>query len=1304
MSYAQRRLWFLDQAEGGSATYNVPHPLRLSGPVNRDALEAALGDVVARHEALRTIFPQVDGEPRQKVLDLAEAGPLFTLEEVAADEVVEVLRVECSRPFDLTSEPPLRVMLFEIAPDDHVLLLMFHHIATDAWSDGPFNRDLATAYAKRAEGLTPGFEPLPVQYADYTLWQQELLGDSADPDSLAARQLRFWQETLMGAPEELELPFDRPRPQVASHRGDTVNFRVGQDVHDQLAAIGRTEHASTFMVVQAAFAALLSRLGAGEDIPFGTVVAGRNDEALDDLVGFFVNTVVLRTDVSGDPTFTELVRRVREADLRAFAHQDVPFEQVVEAINPARSLSRHPLFQTMLSWQEAGEDNAGLRLAGLRVEPEPLGTGTAKFDLAVGIAEYTRDGAAAGLSGTIEYDAHLFDRATVESLADRLIRCLAEVSADPDATVAALDLTTAEERELVLHTWNDTAVPLADDGLPELFEAQVRRTPDVSAVEAVGEVLTYSELNARANQLARLLIQQGAGPEKHVAVIVPRSVDLIVSMLAVFKSGAAYLPIDPAYPEDRVAYILADACPSLVLTLDSLAPGLVGHDSLVLDRPGTAAALAACAGTDLTDSDRLAPLTHDSPAYIIYTSGSTGRPKGVIVPALVLINLLAWQAGTIPAPLGTRVSQFSAISFDASEQEVLSALLNGKTLAIPSEETRLNPDDLAAWLDATGVNEFFAPDLVVRAVYDAAAEQGLALTALRHVMQGGEPLHLTDQVRDFHKQRPDITLHNHYGPSETHVITGMPLPADMSEWTAVAPIGRPIWNCRTYVLDAALRPVPVGVTGELYLAGAGVARGYLGRQGLTAERFVADPFGPPGSRMYRSGDLVRWNRRGELVFAGRADDQIKIRGIRVELGEINAVLSEHPHVAKAAVAVRDDTPGDKRIVAYVVPVAPHSPAPAELRRHAAQALPAAMVPAAFVTLDDLPLNSNGKLHRQALPAPDYTALTTGRPPRNPREVTLCGLFAEVLGVAQVGIDDSFFDLGGHSLLATRLINRVRASFDTEITIRTLFETPTVAALAESLHDDGGEDALAPLLPLRAGGGKAPLFCVHPAAGISWVYSGLLRHLDTDRPVYGLQDRGLTDPGRAPADVDQMVGEYLALIREIQPHGPYHLLGWSFGGAVAHGLAVRLQESGEEVALLTMMDSYPAADGDTTARYTLDDPGVPAELAKSMGHTPASLDAAVAGLSGLDLAALSRVFVNAAVALTRHTPGVFDGDVVFFPAITDPDHNPALVERWAPHVTGKIEVHEVPCEHGEMTRSAPIARIAEVLAAWLGDGH
>ncbi|MFK0019126.1 amino acid adenylation domain-containing protein [Streptomyces sp. NPDC090798] len=607
----------------------------------------------------------------------------------------------------------------------------------------------------------------------------------------------------------------------------------------------------------------------------------------------------------------------------------------------------------------------------------------------------------------------------------------------------------------MLTEWNDTAVEPPGDNLPEAFERQVARTPDAAAVLAGETGLSYDELNTRANRLAHLMIRRGIGPERYVAVRLPRSADLIVTFLAVLKTGAAYLPIDPAYPAERIRYILTDAQPALVVTNGSGGPLPAALDVLLLDGADTVRELSREAATDPADSDRTAPLLPETSSYVIYTSGSTGRPKGVVMTAVALRNLLVWNASAVAVRPGARVAQFSAISFDASEHEILSALFNGKTVCVPDDETRLDPSALARWLDRHDVDELFAPDLVVGAVCEAAMEQGLALGSLRHVMQAGEALRLTDGVRAFHTRYSHVRLHNHYGPSETHVVTGYTLPDRVPDWpaTATAPIGPPIWNTRAYVLDRHLNPVPPGVSGELYLAGTCLARGYLNRPDLTAERFVADPFGPAGARMYRSGDLVRWLPDGALDFLGRADDQVKLRGFRIELGEVESVLTRHPQVGAAAVIVREDRPGDRRLVAYAAPLAGGSLPPAtELRRHLSAALPDYMVPAAFVSLGVLPLTINGKLDRRALPAPTYDGVLSAAAPRNARETTLCKAFADILGLPDVGIDDSFFELGGHSLLATRLVNKVRSLLGTELTIQTLFESPTVAGLAERLQD------------------------------------------------------------------------------------------------------------------------------------------------------------------------------------------------------------------------------------------------------------
>ncbi|MFE7097135.1 amino acid adenylation domain-containing protein, partial [Streptomyces erythrochromogenes] len=1059
LSAAQYRMWFHSRLEGRSAAYQLPVAVRLRGPLDRAALEAALGDLVDRHESLRTVFPQYDGEPCQVVLPAAQARPELPVEH--ADDLDAALRAAALAPFDLTTDVPLRARLFHAGPDEHVLLLVLNHIGTDGWSMGPLTRELDEAYTARRAGRAPQWTPLPVQYADYTLWQRELLGPVQVPTPLAERQLHFWRETLAGAPEELELPLDFPRPAVAGTRGGAVPLEIAPELHDAIVRLARATRTSVHMVLQATVAALLTRIGAGTDIPLGGTVAGRTDAALDGLIGFFVNTLVLRTDTSGNPSFRTLLGRVREADLAAYAHQDVPFDQVVEAVNPARSLSRHPLFQVMLTLENAG--GYEFTLPGMTASAEELPTAATAFDLLFGFTEhYAQDGSAAGVTGRLEFAADLFEPATAELLAARFAVLLRRAVSAPELPLDDIDLFFDGERELLRAATGTEPTELPDASLAAQIEAQVRRTPGAIAVSAPDGELTYAELNEEANRLARHLLARSIGPGSCAAVVLPRGTRLITTFLAILKAGAAYLPIDPQYPRERIEFILDDARPAVCVTDHEGAAALPGP-VLDLDAGQTAAALAAAPAHDPDDSDRPAPLTAETPSYVVYTSGSTGRPKGVVLPARVLVNLLAWNASLFPYEPGSRVSQFSAVSFDASEHEILTALLNGKTLCVPDEDTRLNPARLAVWLDQERITEFFAPDLVIAAVYEAATEQGLELAALRHVAQAGEALQLTPQVRDFHAARPELLLHNHYGPSETHVVTSATLPRDPADWPTAAPLGDGIWNTRLYVLDEHLRPVPAGVPGELYLAGDGLAHGYLNRADMTAQRFVADPFGAPGERMYRSGDLVRRRADGGLAFLGRADDQVKIRGVRVELGELNAVLNTYPGVGQAATVLREDRPGDKRLVSYVV-AAPDAvlPPSEELRRHVASVVPQAVVPAAFVELDVLPLTSNGKLDRRALPAPVYGG-TAGRGPRTPAEHILCALFAEILGAGTVGAEDSFFDLGGHSLLVTRLVNRIRVTLGRELAVRTVFEAPTPAGLAIRLNEAGqARPALVPV--------------------------------------------------------------------------------------------------------------------------------------------------------------------------------------------------------------------------------------------------
>ncbi|MGW4966247.1 amino acid adenylation domain-containing protein [Nonomuraea sp. NPDC004186] len=1042
LSHAQRRLWFLAELEADGAAYNLPMALRLSGELDRAALEAALNDVLDRHESLRTAFPEVAGEPVQHILTGVAARCAVMLTPTTEDELPEQLAQASRVRIDLKTGLPLKVRLFELGAAEHVLLLVLHHIAFDGGSMRALVRDVATAYLARAAGRPPAWSPLPMQYADYTLWQHELLGDEDDPESLLAKQLDFWRDTLADLPEELALPADRPRPAAASGRGGLVELTLTAGEHLALDRLAKRNRVTLFMVLQAGLAALYTRLGAGTDIPLGTPVVGRADQELDDLVGFFVNTLVLRTDTAGDPTFEELLARVRATDLAAFAHQDVPFERLVEVLNPARSLSRHPLFQTMLAFDN--HDDGEPAVPGLSIRPERAETGTAKFDVLVNVRERrTAEGVPDGIDLVMHHSLDLFGEESADRLLARYARLLAAAASEPGLAIGDLELISDDERASV-QAWNDTGRAVPARVLPALLEEQARRTPQAPAVTDGHTTLTYAELNARANRLARRLIDRGAGPERVVGLALPPSPELVVASWAVLKSGAAYLPIDVGHPADRISFMVSDARPVLVLTdradrLPAGVPAVVLEERLAAGRPAT----------DVTDRDRPTALLPAHPAYVIYTSGSTGRPKAVVMPGGALVNLLAWQAEQLPGGAGTRTAQSAAIGFDVSAQEILSTLTSGGCLVVAGADLRKDPEAFARWLEEHRAGRLFAPNLVVEAVAEAALAQGRELAALTDVVQAGEALVLSDAIRDFHAGR---RLHNHYGPTETHVVTACTLPPARERRSHAAPIGRPVWNTRCHVLDAGLRPVPPGVPGELFVAGAQLARGYLNRPGLTAGRFLPDPFGAPGERMYRTGDLVRWNPDGVLEFLGRTDHQVKVRGLRVELGEIEAALRADPSVGQAVVRLRQDPPGPPRLVAYVVAAPGQDVVDASLRARLGTALPDHMVPAAFVMLDALPLTANGKLDRRALPAPRQEE--TSRKARTPSEEILCGLFGDVLGLAQVGPDDDFFRLGGHSLLATKLISRISSVMRVDLPVRALFETPTAAALAERVEGAG----------------------------------------------------------------------------------------------------------------------------------------------------------------------------------------------------------------------------------------------------------
>ncbi|SES14724.1 non-ribosomal peptide synthase domain TIGR01720/amino acid adenylation domain-containing protein [Lentzea xinjiangensis] len=996
LSFAQQRLWFLDQFEPESTDYLSPSILRLRGHLDVDALTAALTALVARHESLRTTFDSVDGRGVQVVHPphRVEVPVLDVLG--GEDGLAAVLARESTRPFDLARGPLLRPLLLRVAEDDHVLLLLAHHIITDGWSNGVLTTELNLLY--RGDPLPD----LPIQYADYAAWQrQRLTGHLAD------EQLSFWRERLAGV-APLELPTDRPRPAVRTNHGAVHMFTLPAEVGDGLRALARRQDGTLFMALVAACQVLFARWSRQDDVAVGTVASGRDRAELENLVGFFVNTLVLRSTVDGSATFREFLGEVRGTVLDAFAHQDVPFERVVDELRPDRDTSRTPLFQTMVILQNTPD--AAPDLPGLHVEDLPLPVVAANFDLTW---EFQQDEDA--LHAAVNYNTDLFDASTVERMAGHLRVLLTAVVADPDRSLADLPLMDQEEQRDVLHAWNDTAHPVPDATITHLVEAQVARTPDATAVVDGGAVWTYAELNARANRLAHSLIARGVGPGRYVAISLPRSADLLVAVLAVLKAGAAYVPIEPDQPADRVAFVLDDARPVLVLDDPDLVRTTGGRD----DNPA--------------DHDRTALLTTSDPAYVIYTSGSTGRPKGVVVEHRSVVNYLAWATEVYQGLRGAAVLH-SPVSFDLTVTTLFGPLLAGGRIVVSDLDEDAAPVEQTAFLKATPSH---------LSLLGAVPAQ---LSPTGDLVVGGEQL-LGAVVDEWRRANPSAVVINEYGPTETtvgcmehRVEPGAPLAP------GPVPIGHPAWNHRLYVVDDLLRPVPAGVPGELCIAGGGLARGYLNRPGLTAALFVACPFGEPGERMYRSGDLVRRRADGVVEYLGRIDDQVKIRGHRVEPGEVESALLRHPRVAEAAVVAADNAQGHARLVAYFV--ADSEVGTAELRAFLAERLPAYMVPSAFVALSVLPVTPNGKLDRAALPAPEPTAGDEGEhvPPRTPVENALAEIWAAVLGTDRVGVRDNFFELGGDSILVIQVVSRARKA-GLALTTKSLFRNQTIEALA-----------------------------------------------------------------------------------------------------------------------------------------------------------------------------------------------------------------------------------------------------------------
>nr|WP_308207127.1 non-ribosomal peptide synthetase [Mycobacterium szulgai] len=1053
LSFAQNRLWFLEQLQGPSPIYNMAAALRMRGRLDEVALVAALADVLNRHESLRTLYAAVDGVPRQVVLPADRAQPGWQVVDAGGwpeDRLSEALSAAARDTFDLATEIPLRATLFRLAEVEHVLVVVVHHIAADGWSISPLMRDLGAAYVNRAAGRAAGWAPLPVQYVDYTLWQRAQLGDVDDRNSRIAVQLAYWQQALAGLPERLALPTDRPYPLVADYRGASVPVDWPAELHQRVRAVARKHNATSFMVIQSALALLLGKLGDSSDVAIGYSIAGRRDPALDELVGFFVNTLVLRVDLTEAPSVGELLAQVRARSLAAYEHQDVPFDVLVERLNPGRSLTHHPLIQVMLAWQnfthQDTDPTATTILGDLQVTPMAVETRTARLDLMISLGErWTEAGEPAGINGFVEFRTDVFDTAGIEVLIERFGRVLTAMVADPGRSLASVDVLGSDDHTQVAEWGNRAALtapaPAPSASIPALFGAQVARTPEAIALTHEGRSLTYRELDEAANRLAHLLIGHGAGPGGYVALLLPRSVEAIVAIVAVLKTGAAYLPIDLSLPVARIEFMLRDAAPSAAITTGELAGRLPEYGFVVID--------VSAGENPMIGSQPSTPLpapAADNLAYLIYTSGTTGAPKGVAVTHHNVTQLLSSQARLPSAGVW---SQWHSYAFDVSVWEIWGALLHGGRLVVVSESVAGSPADLHALLVAEKVS-------VLSQTPSAAAmlaPQGLESAAL---VVAGEvcPGELVD------RWAPGRVMINAYGPTEATVYAAVsaPLVAGQPACPQV-PIGSPVPGTALFVLDRWLRPVPAGVVGELYVAGHGVGVGYWRRSGLTAARFVACPFGGVGSRMYRTGDLVCWGADGQLRYLRRSDEQVKVRGYRIELGEVRAALVALDGVEQAVAIAREDGAGDTRLVGYMTGTAD----PAKVRTQLGERLPAYMVPAIVMAIDAMPLTVSGKLDQRALPAPDYTNTDRYRAPAGPTEEILAGIYTRILGVERVGVDESFFDLGGDSLSAMRLIAAVNAGLGTHLSVRMVFEAPTVAQLAPRIGQ-----CSAGLAPLVAG--------------------------------------------------------------------------------------------------------------------------------------------------------------------------------------------------------------------------------------------
>ncbi len=1295
-SFGQERLWFLDRLAPGNAAYNIAVAVDLAGPLDAATLEKAINEIVRRHETLRATFEAPEGDLLQVIApQLTVPLRVVDVEATADDERDVEIRREASRPFDLARGPLVRTTLLRTDACSHILVLVIHHIISDAWSINVLLEELATVYGAFAAGRPSPLKPLAIQYGDFALHQRREL------DDVGESQMAYWREHLSGPPPVVELPADRPRPSVQSFQGAVESMTLDEKLTASLAKLGRTEQASSYMVLLVAFKVLLGRYASLTDVSVGTGIANRDRAEVQRLIGFFVNTLLLRTDLSGEPSFREALGRVREVVLNAHANGDLPFERLVAELQPKRDLGRQPIFG--ISFVYLSRPLPSFKLGDVCASSREIPTGTTKFDLTFFVFDEP-----AGARVIAEYSTDLFEPTTIRRLLASYRTLLQSIVEDPDAPVGRLDLLAPAQRDELLTQLTDTeTVYPREASLQTLFEAQVERTPQATALIDGPQQRTYAELNARANRIAHRLTALGVGSGVPVALALDRSALLIEAILGIVKAGGVYVPLDLDAPVERLAFMLNDTGAKVVL----------GRRPW-LDRLGETEATVI--GLDENDPNDREPETNPpvtasggSTAYVMYTSGSTGRPKGIEIPHRSVTRLVI-NTDYVTLGAGERIAQASNASFDAATFEIWGALLTGACLVIVPREVVLSPKALSAAIRDQGITTLF----VTTALFNRlAAEPQRPFGPLRCLLFGGEAVD-PGSVRRVLQEDPPKRLVHVYGPTEGTTFTTSYEVREVAEDAKTVPIGRPIANTTVYLLDGRRQPVPIGAVGELYIGGDGLARGYLNQPKTTAEQFVDNPFDPGrGNRLYRSGDLARYRADGNLEFAGRIDDQVKVRGFRVEPGEIETLLARHPAVSEAIVLARVDASGRKRLVAYVVGSPGQPPATDELRRFLKAHLPGYMVPSAIVSLAELPLTTNGKIDRSALPEPG-----TQRPelehafvePKSAPQRELSRIWTEILDVDRVGIDDDFFDLGGDSLLAVRLFALIEKRMGRLLPPASLFDAPTVRQLAEKLDDTDVHDTAGRAVRLQEGGDGPPLFLLPTAGDQVFCFRELVSLLGEDLPCYGLEAPGLDGLTESVDRMEELAGILVESIRRAQPTGPYHLCGHCNGGMIAFEMARQLAKQDEQVAFLVLLNTTvpqekiprshnerqtPAGGGQIDWRLAAESARrLAGRFNASGGATPPPGASRVADV-------IEQVHGAGDEALRNYEPKPYPGRVVLFQATAEPGWGRMAADYgWAPLIRGGLEIQTLDCRHLQMLKPPFVGELAEKMGACLAEAR